>query len=235
MGLGDRILGRSANADSFAGERETLADDIARMGGLVERSTTSALDAVARRDTQLAQTLISQRDEFGRMQAQLEHDVVRMIAVWRPLTREVNELIGALKISAHLARIGELSCNVARRAVALNAAEPMVLVRSIERMGLRVAALLHSALDAYAQQDPTIAADAWGRDDDVDDAYHSLFKELMAFIADDPSMTGPCTHMMLIAKDLERIGDRATDIAQIAYTLVTGADVAQGGHDEPGR
>lgn len=235
MAIGDRLLGKKNGARSFAEERELLSDDLARMAGRVERVTVSALDAVGRRDTVLATELFRQRDAFGAMRDEIEDHMVRMIALWRPLSSDVSDLIGVLKVAAHLARIGELSCNVARRAVELNAAEPLVLIHSVERMGRHVLDLLHNALDAYARRDGAIAADACGRDDDVDDAYDSLFKELLAFIADDPGMSAPSTHMMLVAKDLERIGDRATDIAEIAYALAMGGDVARAERNQPGR
>lgn len=234
ISIGDRLMGRSDTARSYAQEREYLADDLARLGGMAERATLGALDAVTRRDTQAACQLTARRKEFGEMQAQVERDVVRVIALWRPLATEVEDLIAVLKVSAHLARIGELACNIARRAETLNAAEPLVLMRSIDRMGRRVADLLRGALDGYARQDQALVVDVGQRDDDVDDAYDSLFKELLAAIADDPALSRPCTHMMLVAKDLERIGDRSTDIADIAYVLMTGGDVTQCELDRPG-
>ncbi len=231
--LVERIVGRGDLARSLIDERELLGDELARMGGAVERLSMAALDAVTRRDTEAAQSVADQRSTLGEMQGNLERRIVRVIAGWRPAEKDVTHLISALKISAHLERIGELSCNNAMRTVALNDAEPLVLMSSLDRMGRRVVQQLKNALDAFARLDPDVAQEAWRRDDDVDDAYNSLFKELLVNIANDPQMSGPCTHLMFVAKNVERIGDHATDIAAIVYGLATGGELSRGEPEAP--
>ncbi len=222
-----RVNPTGRGARSFEHERELVADDLARMGGLAESLCAAALDSVVRRDTPMAQDVVARHEQMDGMRRDLEATVVRLIAVWRPLAQDVLHLVSTLKISAHLARIGELACNVARRAVELNAADPLVLTRGVERMGRQVVGHLKVALDAHAKCDAEAAFEAWRRDDDVDDAYDSLFKDLVVVIGDDPRLTGPCTNLLFVAKNMERVGDHATEIAEIVYGLATGGELSR--------
>lgn len=212
---------------SFEQEREVLIDEVARLGGLAEHLAISALDAMSRRDTSLAQGVISRHRQIDDMQREVERSVVRIIALWQPLVQDVRHVISALKISVHLERIGDLSRNIAMRVVDLNQDEPMVITRGVDRMGRLVIDQLKGALDAHAQSQADRAAEIWRRDGDVDHFYDSLLADLLAYMANDPRMTVSCTNLLFVAKNVERIGDHTTKIAEIVYGLATGAELTR--------
>ncbi len=223
---------RPRTGRSLQAELDGLTDQVARMGGVAEAMTVAALDAVVRRDTALAQTVIERRAEIAAMQAALEKGVVRLLALWQPLAEDVRQTIAALKISVHLERIGELSGNVAKRTLALNEEDPTVFTRGVDRMGRLVVAHLKEALDSYARRDPERAVSAYLRDDEVDERYNSLFRELLTYMMEDPRSIGPCAHLLFVAKNVERIGDHATHVARLAHEATTGRALARRTRDD---
>ncbi len=133
--------------------------------------------------------------------------------------------IAALKITADLERIGDLAKNIARRTRALNEVEPLALAKSVERMGRLVQGHLHEVLDAYTSGEVDGAVGVWSRDDDVDEHYNTLFRELLTCMTEDPQLIGPGAHLLFIAKNLERVGDHATNIAEVVHYAVTGTEL----------
>jgi phosphate transport system protein len=133
-----------------------------------------------------------------------------------------------MKMALSLERIGDLAKNIARRGLVLAAAEPMVpLTRLIERMGKVVAGRLKDVLDAYTASELDRALDVWSRDNEVDEHYNSLFRELLTYMMSDPRTIGSCTHLLFMAKNLERIGDHATNLAEIFHYELTGEEMAE--------
>jgi phosphate transport system protein len=143
------------------------------------------------------------------------------------MARDLREVIAALKISSDIERIGDYAANVAKRAIALTQSPPMRPVGGIARMGRLVQQIIKETLDAYSAHDAEKAIAAWKRDQEVDDMYNSLFRELLTYMMEDPRNIGPSTHLVFIAKNIERIGDHTTNVAEIVHFLVRGEDIAE--------
>jgi phosphate transport system protein len=210
---------------SFSEELEVLADDVARMGGLAEYMVTASLDAVATRDANLARSIIERDKQLDQMQRDLERHAIRLIALRQPLAQDLRDTIAALKVSSNLERIGDLAKNNAKRGLELNEIELMALSRSFDRMGRAVAALLKEVLDAYAKGDPAAAKRVWLRDEEVDERYNAFFREMLTYMMEDPRKIGVGTNLLFMAKNLERIGDHATNLAELVHYRVTGEEL----------
>jgi phosphate transport system protein len=210
----------------FGEELNQLKAEVARMGGLAEAQVADAIEAVAGRDVPLAQALIGRDQKLDQMQADIEKKAIRMIALRQPVAQDLRRTVSALKMGWSLERTGDLAKNIAKRALVIAEAEPITpLTRSIERMGRMVAGRLKDALDAYTTGDLQRAMVVWNEDAEVDEQYNSLFRELLTYMMSDPRMISSCAHLLFIAKNLERVGDHATNIAEILYYEVTGEDM----------
>jgi len=211
---------------SYEDELNTLMAECARMGGQAEAQVADSLEAVVRRDQLLASTVVSRDEKLDALEAEIERKAIRLIALRQPLANDLRRTVGAMKIAHNLERIGDLAKNIAKRSLVLVEAEPMTpLTRSIERMGRLVVARLKSVLDAYTGSDVERAIAVWSRDDEVDEHYNSLFRELLTYMMADPRTITACAHLLFIAKNLERIGDHATNIAEIVHYEITGEDM----------
>jgi phosphate transport system protein len=211
---------------SYEDELNTLMAECARMGGLAEAQVADALEAVVRRDQTLAGAVVSRDEKLDVLEAEIERKSIRLIALRQPLANDLRRTVGAMKISHNLERIGDLAKNIAKRGLVIVEAEPMTpLTRSIERMGRLVVTRLKSVLDAYTSSDVERAVLVWSRDDEVDEHYNSLFRELLTYMMADPRTITACAHLLFIAKNLERIGDHATNIAEIVHYEITGEDM----------
>lgn len=207
---------------SFDEELKRLMNLISQMGGLVETQVQDCIQSLAKRDSGIAERVIQ-----GDLKIDgLEHDVndltVRMLALRQPLAEDLRRVVGALKISADLERIGDYAANISKRAIALNQLPPARPAAGIPRMGKMVQQILKEVLDAYVEQDAEKALLVWRRDEEVDEMYTSLFRELLTYMMEDPRNITPCTHLLFMAKNIERIGDHATNIAETLYYQVTG-------------
>ncbi|MBE7216936.1 MAG: phosphate signaling complex protein PhoU [Caulobacteraceae bacterium] len=210
----------------FGEELNQLKAEVARMGGLAEAQVADAVEAVANRDVPLAQLLIGRDMKLDAMQADIEKKAIRMIALRQPVAQDLRRTVAALKMAWSLERTGDLAKNIAKRALVISEAEPiMPLTRSIERMGKLVVGRLKSAIDAYTTEDLDGALDVWNADEDVDEQYNSLFRELLTYMMSDPRMISSCAHLLFIGKNLERIGDHATNVAEILHYEVTGEEI----------
>jgi phosphate transport system protein len=210
----------------FGEELERLKAEIARMGGLVEAQLADAVASVAKRDVRLAQQVIERDRKLDALQAEIEREAVRMIALRQPVAQDLRRTVGALKLSLALERAGDYAKNIAKRALVIAEAEPMTpMTRSIDRMGRLVGARLKQALDAYASGEPQRAAIIWAADQEVDEHYDSLFRELLTYMMGDPRTIQPAAHLLFVAKNLERIGDYATTVSEILYHEVTGEEL----------
>jgi len=208
---------------SFDEELQQLTGEVSRMGGLTESQIAEALDCFLRRDVKLAEQVRARDAELDAMEAEIEHKAIRIIALRQPMADDLRHAVAAIKIASNLERCGDLAKNIAKRSLVLAGADPVTsLSRSIDRLGRLVAGRLKEVLDAYASSDVDRAVGVWRRDDEIDSHYDSLFRELLTYMMGDPTMITPGAHLLFIAKNLERIGDHATNIAEIIHYELTG-------------
>ena len=208
---------------SFDVELETLDRYIAEMGGIAEKMLADAMDALAGMNVELAQRVVSADPRLDVLQRTVEDFAVHTIAKRQPLAVDLREIIGAIRISADLERVGDLAKNIAKRAT-LVAGESRI-PRSV--VGLRAmhdiaATQLNDVLDAYAQRDPDRAKAVWKRDAELDSLEDSVFRDLLTFMMEDPRNITFCTHLLFCSKNLERVGDHTTNIAETVVYIVTG-------------
>jgi phosphate transport system protein len=205
---------------------EPLVAEVARLGGLAEAQIADCVDAITRRDVPLAQKVIANDVKLDCLHAEIERRAIELIATRQPVGRQLRRTVAALKIAINLERCGDLARNIAKRAIVLSENEPLTpLTRSIDRMGSLVASRLKDVLDAYTASDIDKAQAVWARDEEVDEHYNSLFRELLTYMMGDPRTITPGAHLLFIAKNLERIGDHATNIAEIIHFEITGDEM----------
>lgn len=208
---------------SFDEDLRQLRSYISQMGGLAETQIIGAIEALSSRDSDAAMRVISADRAIDTLEAEAERFVIQMIARRQPLADDLREVISALKISALLERIGDYAKNIAKRASVLSQTTPVHPAILIPEMGKVVAGMLKDVLDAYASRDFDAARQVWERDKDVDDFYNSLFRSLLTYMLENPQQITPSTHLLFIAKNLERIGDHATNIAELVHFSATGS------------
>ena len=214
---------------SYEEELNQLAAEVVRMGGLAEAQVNDSIQAFARRDVAMAQAMIGRDGKLDAMEADIERAAIRMIALRQPMANDLRRAVGAMKIAMNLERCGDLAKNIAKRTLILAEAEPAgPVTRSIERMGKLVAGRLKEVLDAYTASEVDRAIAVWTRDTEVDEHYNSLFRELLTYMMGDPRTITACAHLLFVAKNLERIGDHATNIAEIIHYEITGDDLIAG-------
>lgn len=213
---------------SYEDELNALTAECARMGGLTEAQVAEALDAVVRRDSDLAARVVARDERLDVLERDIERKAIRMIALRQPLANDLRRTVAAMKIAGNLERCGDLAKNIAKRSIALAESDPLhPLGRSIERMGRLVSSRLREVLDAYTSNNLDQAVAVWSRDDEVDEHYNSLFRELLTYMMGDPRTITACAHLLFVAKNFERIGDHATNIAEIIHYEITGQDLEE--------
>jgi phosphate transport system protein len=213
---------------TYAAELRALVAEVIRMGGLAEAQVMDAVDAVVRRDVPLAQALIVRDLRLDDMQAEIERRALVLIADQGPSEEDLRRAVSTFKLAMNLERCGDLARNIAKRSLVLSNSDPVLpLMSAIERMGRLVAGRLHEVLNAYAAQEMDAAMAVWRRDEEVDEHYESIFRELLTLMASEPGAVEPGAHLLFIAKNLERIGDHATNIAEILHFQITGEELNQ--------
>ncbi|MEO8113253.1 MAG: phosphate signaling complex protein PhoU [Phenylobacterium sp.] len=208
---------------AFDEELSALTAEVSRMGGLAEIEAADAIRALLQRDPVLAQAVVERDHSLDALEIEIEQRVVRLMALRQPVAIDLRRAVAAMKMAANLERCGDLAKNIAKRALVVSEAEPMApLMRPIERMGRLVLKRLADALQAYANDDLPLATRVWSHDREVDEHYDSLFRELLTYMMGDPRTISACAHLLFMAKNLERIGDHATNIAEIVHYAITG-------------
>jgi phosphate transport system protein len=207
---------------SFDDELRSLQLILARMGGLAEDQLSKALAALAEGDSALAFEAIQADSKVDELERETEQHVVRMLALRQPFANDLRAIIAALKISSNIERIADYAKNVAKRAVSLNEMATVQPVYSVPRIGRAASSMLKDVLDACNASDAEKAMDVWNRDETLDDLYTSFLREVLTYMMEDARNITACTHLLFIAKNLERIGDHCTNIAENVYYLVTG-------------
>jgi len=207
---------------SFTEQLEALANAVAQMGGLVENQFGNAIEAIARRDTSLADAAVTSDVRIDQLQQAVEEQALKVLALRQPMAVDLRDTLASIKIASELERIGDYAKNIGKRALVLNREPPIRLTQSLARMGRQCLAQLKAVLDAYSQRDAKAAEQVWLHDEEIDGLYNSLFRELLTYMMEDPRMIGLCTHLLFVAKNIERAGDHATNIAETVYHMVTG-------------
>ncbi len=208
---------------SFDVELKELGRKVVEMGGQAERLVADAMTSLIRRDTALAQKVILLDEGVDQMQREIEEKAVLVIAKRQPVAGDLREIVAAIRIANDLERIGDLAKNVGKRVITIEGEyHPQKLVRGVEHISDLVLEQLKEVLDAYAGRNDAKAVDVWNRDSGIDTMYTSLFRELLTYMMEDPRNISVCTHLLFCAKNIERIGDHATNIAEIVYYMVTG-------------
>ena len=208
---------------SFDTDLKELGRRVVEMGGQSERLVADSVQALVKRDSELAQKVIVLDGPVDLLQREIEEKAVLIIARRQPLAGDLREIVAAMRIANDLERIGDLAKNTAKRVLALTGEfHPQKLVRGVEHMSNIVLEQLKVVLDAYATRDEVRALEVWQRDGEVDVLYTSLFRELLTYMMEDPRNISLCTHLLFCAKNIERIGDHATNVAETIHYLVTG-------------
>ncbi len=207
---------------AFETELRELDQTIVRMGGMVEAQLADAILALMRRDSSLAEMVVGNDRRIDVVNQEIEAAVTRLLALRQPMADDLRAVISALRIAGDLERIGDYAANIAKRTIAINQAPPVRPVSGIPRMGRLVQQLIKDTLDAYADRDADKAEVTRRRDEEVDEMYTSLFRELLTYMMEDPRNITSCTHILFIAKNIERMGDHATNVAELVYYIATG-------------
>ncbi len=207
---------------AFEAELQKISTRIAEMGGMAEANLAAAIEAIMKRDSERAETVIRSDPEIDAMELVIEQEAVRIIALRQPMASDLREVIAAMRIAGDIERIGDLAKNIAKRALVLNKEEPVIGSFPIDRMGSQVQGQIDRVLLAYADRDAEASVAVRDYDEHVDQLHNSIFRELLTYMMEDPRTISRATHVLFIAKNLERIGDHATNIAETVYYLTTG-------------
>jgi len=213
----------SAFDDELMGVRAKIAE----MGGLAEDMLGQALDGVERRDVALCEEVVARDRRLDRLELETETLVIRLLALRAPVAADLRLLVAAIKLANTLERIGDLSKSIARRGLELARARPMRLNASVVRMGRAAQRQLAEVLDAFSSRDTALAVQVWRRDVEIDELYNALFRELVTYMMEDPRTITLGSHYLFIAKNLERIGDHATHVAEMTYYVVEGEPLTE--------
>ena len=211
---------------SFDEQLQALAALVAQMGGLTESQLAAAIEAIARRDSQAAESAVSGDARIDALQTEIEERAVKLLALRQPMAVDLRDTLAAIKIAGELERIGDLAKNIAKRALVLNREPPIRLTQSLARMGRAAQGQLKQVLDSFSNRNAEEAENVWRRDGEIDEIYNSLFRELLTYMMEDPRTIGLCTHLLFVAKNIERSGDHCTNIAEVVYHMVRAGHLA---------
>jgi phosphate transport system protein len=213
-------------AKAFDSDLQEITRKVAEMGGLVERQISDAVQALAERDLELGERVLATDPSIDALQRDIEEKAVLTIARRQPMAVDLREIVGAMRVCNDLERIGDHAKHIGKRVVALDGDfYPQKLIRGVEHMAELVSAQLKQVLDAYASRDLQSALAVWKGDEEVDSMCTSLFRELLTYMMEDPRNITFCMHLMFCAKDIERMGDHATNIAETVYYMIEGRPI----------
>lgn len=197
---------------------------VSEMGGMVESQLTASLDALSRLDPAAAEEVIKKDSVIDQYEYEIDIHTTEMLVLRQPMAQDMRVILVALKLSANLERMGDYTKNIAKRTITLTQAPLLAsATQSIKHMGEMVRAMINDVLDAYSNRNGTLAAAVIQKDQDVDRIYTSLFREFMELMASDPTQISLCTHLIFIAKNVERIGDHATNVAEKVLYMLDGS------------
>ena len=210
-------------AKAFDVDLQDIARMVAEMGGLAEKQVADAVDALAKRDAERARRAVALDPAIDALQRQIEEKAVLTIARRQPMAVDLREVVSALRIANDLERVGDLAKNIGKRVTAISGDfHPQKLIRGVEHMAGMVLGQLKEVLDSYVGHDIEKALAVWKGDEEVDAMCTSLFRELLTYMMEDPRNITFCIHLMFCAKNIERIGDHATNIAETVFYMIEG-------------
>jgi len=209
---------------SYDDEQRGLQDELIRMGQMSLSQLEAALDVVERRDDKAAGRVIGNDEAIDALEQQVNHDVIRLIRRG-PLAGDLRMILAALRVASDIERIGDLAANIAKRSMALNLAPPLPHTRGLDALGRMAARQVRDVLKAYVDRDGEAALRVRASDAELDTLYTGLFRELLTYMMEDARAITPCTHLLFMAKNLERIGDHATNIAENVWFLIHGEEL----------
>ena len=213
-------------AKAFDTDLQDLTKKVSEMGGLAEREIADSIQALTHRDIDLAMRVIASDPTIDALQREIEEKAILTIARRQPMAIDLREIVGALRVANDLERIGDLAKNIGKRVNALEGDfQPTKLIRGVEHMAALVLNQLKLVLDAYAGRDIVAAVTVWKGDEEIDALCTSLFRELLTYMMEDPRNITFCIHLMFCAKNIERMGDHATNIAETVHYMVDGRPI----------
>jgi phosphate transport system protein len=212
---------------AFDEELNRLTSMMARMGGLAESQIAGAIQAVVKRDADLAVVVVESDLKVDALEREIDDQAISMLALRQPMASDLRSVVSALRIAGDIERIADYAANVAKRAIALSQLAPVRPIFQIPRMGSVAREMLRDVLDAYIARDVDGAIAVWNRDEELDEIYSSLFRELLTYMMEDPRYITASTHLLFIAKNIERIGDHVTNIAETIHYLVVGTPLRE--------
>jgi phosphate transport system protein len=218
---------RSHIVTSYGEDLKRLREMIARMGGLAERQVADSALSLVRRDSDLAAEVVMRDAQLDAMEREVEQYCVRLLALRQPMAADLRLIIACMKISQDLERIGDYARNGAKRAIVVSQQPLMGSLNGFERMAELVQENLKGAIDALVEDDAAKADEVWGNDEPIDGIYNGIFREMLTFMMEDPRNITAATHLLFIAKNLERIGDHATNIAERVHFAVLGESLTE--------
>jgi phosphate transport system protein len=213
-------------AKAFDTDLQEITRKVAEMGGLAERQIADSVQALVDRDIELGERVIVTDPLIDAMQREVEEKAILTIARRQPMAVDLRECVGAMRVCNDLERIGDHAKHIGKRVVALDGDfYPQKLIRGVEHMSALVLGQLKQVLDAYASRNLQGALAVWNGDEEVDSMCTSLFRELLTYMMEDPRNITFCMHLMFCAKDIERMGDHATNIAETVYYMIEGRPI----------
>ena len=207
---------------AYDNDLASLKSMLSQMGGMAEEQLARSIDALVRRDTKLADAVVLADEKLDALEIAIEEKAVLTIAKRQPMAKDLRNIMVAIRIASDIERIGDLAKNIAKRSHAIYDNIPQRLTKGLQRLGEMSQVQVKLVLDAFAASDAEKAMEVWRHDEDIDALYNSIFRELLTYMMEDPRMIGACTHLLFAAKNIERIGDHATNIAENIYYLVNG-------------
>jgi len=207
---------------SFEGDLKRLSALLTEMGGLVESEVAAACQSVLSRDTEAATLAVETDPKVDALERDVEQFVIRLLALRQPVAQDLRVIVASLKITGDLERIGDYAANVAKRSLVLNQFSLPFSLTGLSNMSRLVQENLKTVIDAVGEGDAGKAVEVWRSDENIDEIYNALFRELITYMMEDPRNITPCTHLLFIAKNLERIGDHATNVAETVYYAAKG-------------
>ena len=207
---------------SYSQELQRLRDLLTEMGGLVESQVAMATEAIVNKDNEVAMRAVELDRSVDALEHEAEQFVIRLLALRQPMASDLRQIVSSLKVVSALERIGDYAKNVAKRSVVLGQFSLPFPLTGLAAMARLVQENLRLVIDAVSESDEKKAVQVWQSDQAIDDLYNSIFRELVTYMMEDARSITPCTHLLFIAKNLERIGDHATNIAETVHYAVTG-------------
>lgn len=205
---------------NFDTELARLTGEIVRMGEMAVAQLMASMDVIERRDSRAAARVVDNDDAIDDLESAVGQDVVKLLVMRSPVARDLREVLAALRIASDIERVGDYAANLAKRSMALNLAPPVTPARGLAALAELASELMNEVLAAYRDRDAERAMNARARDAELDTLYTGLFRELLTYMMEDPRHITSCSHLLFMAKNIERIGDHATNIAENVWFLV---------------